>query len=224
MLTAAHNWEVLRRRKTLILMIGEKTPYRIDATKLTAFFPPKQSLKELDTHSAPDIAFIPLNEEQRATIEAKQKIFYSIDRRTQSNSYDLYADDGMWVAVGAPMAMVDWERHAVGCLRYLTDVGQRAEVAGWDYVWINLNLEANAPIPHNLVGMSGGGLWRVRFSRSKLTGELSIVDPSHDIILSGIIFLQTALDGRQLVAHGPKSVYEHFPRFLAATRSQTSSS
>ncbi len=59
-----------------------------------------------------------------------------------------------------------------------------------------------------------GGVWRVIFSVTGEPGRFAIGDPSRDIVLQGITFLQTELAGRQLIAHGPKSIYERLPRLV----------
>ncbi len=162
----------------------------------------------------PDIAFIPISFRDKAVVEAKQKAFYSVDRRRHQQDFDLFGDAGFWVAVGTPAEMMRPEAQAVGSLSYVTDVEKTAERDGWDYLHVNLNLESNVPIPANLEGMSEGGLWRVRFAVSGEPRSYAIENPSRDIVLQGITFLQTELGGRQLIAHGPKSIYQRIPEVI----------
>jgi len=215
-LTASHVWDSLARAKKLVLMLGPKHPYRIPRHLLNGYSPDRARAGEgeLSHAQVPDIAFIPLTSSMKADIEARHKVFYSVDRRMLGTDFDLYGDAGFWVAVGTPVEMMQREAQAVGSLSYVTDARKGTEQEGWDYVYINLNLESNVPIPSNLQGMSGGGLWRVIFGISGEPHQYAIDDPSRDIVLQGITFLQTALPGRQLIAHGPKSIYHRFPQFL----------
>lgn len=213
-LTAWHVWDRLSRAQKLVLMLGPKHPYRIARTLLTSYAPDRTVAKEFSDATVPDIAFIPLPAEIKTAIEARHKVFYSVDRRMNDTSFDLYGDAGFWIAIGTPVEMMRRDAQAVGSLTYVTDVEKAIERKGWDYLYVNLYLESNVPIPSNLEGMSGGGLWRVIFSVTGESGHFAIGDPSRDIVLQGITFLQTELAGRQLIAHGPKSIYECFPRFL----------
>lgn len=221
LLTAWHVWDRLSRAQKLVLMLGPNHPYRIARSLLTAYAPDRAVANELSGAAVPDIAFVPLPAKVRTSIEARHKVFYSIDRRRISSDFDLYGDAGFWVAVGTPVEMMRRESQAVGSLAYVTDVEKAIEREGWDYLYVNLNLESDVPIPTNLQGMSGGGVWRVVFSVTGEPRRFAIGDPSRDIVLQGITFLQTKLEGRQLIAHGPKSIYERLPGFLEiSTRSE----
>lgn len=213
-LTAHHVWSRLSQAQKLVLMLGPSHPYRIARHMLTGYAPGQAAEKELSTALAPDIAFIPLPAQIKTAIEARHKAFYSVDRRTTSTEFDLYSDAGFWVAIGTPLEIMRRGSGAVGSLAYVTDIEKVIKLEDWDYLYVNLNLESNIPIPANLEGMSGGGIWRVIFSVSSEPRGFSISDPNKDIVLQGITFFQTALRGRQLIAHGPKSIYELLPRFL----------
>jgi hypothetical protein len=217
-LTAWHVWDRLSRAQKLVLMLGPNHPYRIARSLLTAYAPDRALARELLDAAVPDIAFIPLPSEIKTAIEARHKVFYSVDRRVIDADFDLYGDAGFWVAIGTPVEMMRREAQAVGSLTYVTDVEKAIDREGWDYLYVNLNLESNVPIPSNLQGMSGGGLWRVIFSVTGEPGRFVIRDPSRDIVLQGITFLQTELAGRQLIAHGPKSIYARFLPFLQDAR------
>lgn len=214
LLTAWHVWDRLSRAQKLVLMLGPNHPYRIARNLLTAYAPDRSVATELSNAAVPDIAFIPFPAEVKTTIEARHKVFYSVDRRMAGAEFDLYGDAGFWVAIGTPVEMMRREAQTVGSLSYATDVEKAIEREGWDYLFVNLNLESNVPIPPNLQGMSGGGVWRVIFTVTGEPGRFAIADPSRDIVLQGITFLQTQLAGRQLIAHGPKSIYQRLPRFL----------
>lgn len=217
-LTAWHVWDRLSRAKRLVLMLGPKEPYRIERAVLNVHAPAQLRAPELCGAMVPDLAFIPLSFRDKAVVEAKQKAFYSVDRRRNQQNFDLFGDAGFWVAVGTPVEMMRRESQAVGSLSYITDVEKKVERGEWDYLYVNLNLESNAPIPANLEGMSGGGLWRVRFTVTGDPRSYAIENPSQDIVLQGITFLQTELGGRQLIAHGPKSIYQRMPEVIGELR------
>lgn len=213
-LTAWHVWARLSRAKALVLMLGPKDPYRIERTLLHAYAPGQVQAPELCDAMVPDIAFIPLPHRDKTFIETKQKVFYSVDRRRNQQDFDLFGDAGFWVAVGTPVELMRRESQAVGSLSYITDLEKTVERDGWDYLYVNLNLESNVPMPANLEGMSGGGVWKVRFTVTGNPRTFAIENPSRDIVLQGVTFLQTALGGRQLIAHGPKSIYQRLPEII----------
>lgn len=217
-LTARHVWDRLSRAQKLVVMLGPKHPYRIEKALLHAYAPERSPARELSDAAVPDIAFIPLPDEAKVSIEAKHKVFYSVDRRRIDPDFDLYGDTGLWIAIGSPVEMMKREARAVGSLSYITDIERATELDGWDYLHVNLNLESNVPIPSNLEGMSGGGVWRARFTVSGEPKRFAIHNPTQEILLQGIVFLQTALESRQLIAHGPRSIYEQLPEFIQRAR------
>ncbi len=206
-LTARHVWEALSASRKLVLMLGPKQPFRIDRSFLDAKSPFPHVTSEFSNANLPDIALIVLPESIKTSIESRNKAFYSIDRRAKSSEFSLYDELGFWIAVGCPKALMKVEDQAVRSLIYTTDIEKTVEHLGWDYLYVNINLESNVPIPPDLGGMSGGGIWRVRFYMGE-DKTIFIKDPSRDILLQGITILQTQLVGRQLVAHGPRSIYE----------------
>lgn len=72
---------------------------------------------------------------------------------------------------------------------------------------MNLDIDSNSKIPSDLVGMSGGGIWRAKFRINADRTRFWIEDRGRDIILAGVTFWQTPIEGRQLIAHGPRSIY-----------------
>lgn len=207
-ITARHVWTEIHKAKTLVLMLGPNLVYRV-ATALLSVYAPETSMVAAPFNSSlPDIAFVPLSQVHRADIEARGKVFYSIDRRRSDPVFDLRTDDGFCIAVGCPDALMRRESRAVSPLTYITNIEKVIERDGWDYLFVNLNLESNAVIPKDLGGMSGGGVWRARFCVNSDRTKYWIENMSRDLILTGITFLQTSLPGRQLIAHGPTSIYD----------------
>lgn len=206
-LTARHVWEKTRKYSKLILMIGG-APYRVERRFLDAEIVPATTSLEPFRADVPDLAFVPLATDMQGTIQARGKVFYSLDRRRGAADFDLYGDDGLWVVVGSPNALLREVDGAVGSLIYDTGIEKRFKEGGWDYVLVNMNVEGNPEIPSDFGGMSGGGLWRVKFRMDANRSSFWIEDASRDVILSGVIFYQTPSPGRQLIAHGPESIYD----------------
>jgi hypothetical protein len=214
-LTARHVWDELRRAQKLLLMLSPKHPYRIDRQLLHACTPVAAKTIEVSEACVPDIAFIVLPEGERTSIEAQRKSFYSIDRRRlEPDKFDLFGDSGFWIVIGSPVELMRPGDGIVASLSYATDVERQFEHRGWDYMYVNLNLEGNSGIPDNLKGMSGGGLWRARLWATPDRRQFSIPNLVDDVLLQGITFLQTEMRGRQLISHGPRSVYEGIPELV----------
>ncbi len=94
---------------------------------------------------------------------------------------------------------------------YDTFVDRHIEAGDWDYLFVNLNLKQNPDMPRTYGGMSGGGIWRAAFSLSAEETVFAVENPQRDIVLSGVAFYQTGLEGRQIIGHGPKSLYATLP-------------
>lgn len=73
---------------------------------------------------------------------------------------------------------------------------------------MGLDLDSNPEIPDNFVGMSGGGIWKIKFFVSEDKTKFAIENPSRDVAIVGVNFNQTDLPGRQIIGHGPKSIYQ----------------
>lgn len=216
-LTARHVWTEMHKREKLILMVGGR-PIRIRTSLLTAYHPQSRPILEPFDAQVPDIAFVTLSSNNKGSIEAYGKVFYSVDRRASDSTFDLHGDDGFWIAIGSPQALLRRDIGAVGSLTYITGIEKRIEFEGWDYLFVNLDIDSNDKIPADLVGMSGGGIWRAKFKVNADRTRYWIEDCGRDIILTGLTFLQTPLEGRQLIAHGPMSIYHVFREFVLANR------
>jgi len=106
----------------------------------------------------------------------------------------------------------------VASFLYDTTLHRRIEVGGWDYLTINLDLEKNPTLPKAYGGVSGGGVWRAVFYVNEDETEFGVEKPSRDIVLTGVAFWETPPEGRQIVGHGPKSVYYALPDHCARGR------
>jgi hypothetical protein len=203
-LTARHVWEEVERRGTLVVLLNEKS-YRIDARTIAAVVPPISGrLADDATARVPDIAFLRLAQEHRGTIESCGRVFYNIDRRRKLGVMRVSSSDGFTIAAGTLEVLTDREARKVCSFNYATAADRLVEHEGWDYIYVHLNVEDNPTLPVSTFGgMSGGSVWSALIGRTA-SGELKLLD----LNLVGVTFLETAEPGRQLVAHGPKSIYE----------------
>jgi len=162
----------------------------------------------------PDLCFVPLTMRDRDAVQARNKAFYSIDRRVLFPDSTKYGFDGFWIVAGAPSALIKNypdKRTGLGFLMYSTSVREeRLDVCGWDLVLVDLNIGSSNPsIPTDLGGLSGGGLWRARvYVRDSDRAVFLDEDLSRGVLLSGVVVAQTELVDRRLLAHGPKSIYD----------------
>jgi hypothetical protein len=208
-LTARHVWELIQPSPTLALLVGGK-PYFLKPEILRAFAPDQHENLEEVGASVPDIAFIRVPPPAAIDIEAYGKVFYSIDRRRETPDVASFTERGFWVLTGSPQALFDAATGMAPSFLYDTFVDKHVAVGAWDYLFMNLSLKQNPEIPINYGGMSGGGIWRAAFWMSPDEAVFAVEDPQRDIVLSGVAFFQTGLDGRQIIGHGPRSLYETF--------------
>lgn len=207
LLTARHVWEYARGWDVLGIALNDRM-LRIQTSDLNAIVPGVTGrLPEL-LAKVPDIALICLSASHQATIEARGRAFYSIEKRQQFPPQELYSDLGFLVVTGSPHEKIDFQQARIPSLLYDTNASHTIEHEGWDYIFVNLDIEANPDIPKDFRGTSGGGLWRVKYRVSPGRDKFWLEDPGRDIVLCGVNFMQTAKSGRQLVAHGPRSIYE----------------
>jgi hypothetical protein len=205
LLTARHVWEKIKKMGVLAVVIGDQV-LRIAESSLSADAPPTNPNRLRDAE-VPDIAFIRLAPALAAEIEARGRVFYSIDKRRQLENVDLERSDGFLVLAGSPIERMDLDAGRVASFLYDTNAGASESQDGWDYTFVNLNIESNPEIPESLKGVSGGGLWRVIHQVSADKSEMWIENESTDILLVGVNFYQTPMPQSQLICHGPRSIY-----------------
>lgn len=215
-LTARHVWESIKRTPTLTLLVGGK-PYYLKREILQALSPEyADKLPSFDAARIPDLAFVRLPPLARGPIEAYGKVFYSIDLRRQNPEMKDFNQRGFWILAGSPQALLDANTGMAPSFLYDTSVDKHSVIGDWDYLFVNLNLDQNPEIPKDYHGMSGGGIWRATFSLSADQSVFVIEKPSRDIVLSGVMFYQTGPEGRQIIGHGPRSLYATLPDRLAS--------
>ena len=209
-LTARHVWEIIERAPTLALLVGGR-PYYLDPRILRAFGPGYDDTLAEVAARVPDIAFVHIPPEACGAIEAYGKVFYSIDRRRRDPEMAFFSDRGFWILAGSPQALFGAATGMAPSFLYDTFVDRHVEAGAWDYLFVNLNLDQNPEIPRTYGGMSGGGIWRAAFSLSEDQTVFAVENPQRDIVLSGVAFYQTGPEGRQIIGHGPKSLYATLP-------------
>ena len=206
-ITARHVWEEAKNHKYLLVLVG-KGPYAIETKFLDALVPPVRGVMPDTNVSVPDIAFMKFPSIHSSKIEAFGKTFYSLDKRIDDQSFKLYQDQGYWTLFGNPMEWLNPEGRKVSSFVYGTGIDKKLEIAGWDYFVMDLNIEENPDIPGNCAGMSGGGIWRTCFFMDNNLEHFRVENVHKDIVFSGVSFYQTGKKGRQIIGHGPKSIYE----------------
>ena len=202
-LTARHVWEAVEGRGVLGVFLNDRT-LRIPVSTIHAVSPDYSSqLPDDKSARIPDIAFLALTHEHRAIVESRGRAFYDIDRRRERALLATSLDEGFCVAAGTLEQLTDREARKVCSFNYATGLDRVISHQSWDFLYVHLNVEENPVLPvATFGGMSGGGIWRARYSVSAQK-DFSLID----LALIGVTFLETAEPGRQLVAHGPTSIY-----------------
>jgi hypothetical protein len=207
-LTARHVWKkMIKRPPSVGLLVGGEEPYWIKPDVLRAFGPGDKGVLPDVGATIPDLAFVRIPPFARGPIEAAKKVFYSLDVRRQDPEMDLFGERGFWILAGSPQALFDPTTSRAASFLYDTTVDRRVEIGDWDYLFVNLNLPQNPSLPGAYGGLSGGGVWRAAFYVAEDETVFLVEKPKRDIVLSGVAFHQTDAVGRQIIGHGPKSLY-----------------
>ncbi len=207
-LTARHVWKkMIKRAPSVGLLVGGEAPYWIKPDVLRAFGPSDKGVLPEIGATIPDLAFVRIPSFARGPIEAAKKVFYSLDVRRQDPQMDLFGGRGFWILAGNPQALFDPTTSRAASFLYDTTVDRRVEIGDWDYLFVNLNLPQNPSIPGAYGGLSGGGVWRAAFHVTENETVFLVEKPKRDIVLSGVAFYETDEVGRQIIGHGPKSLY-----------------
>lgn len=213
-ITARHVWDNpnpkgdrgIKHHKQLKICVG-KGVYDLE-TKWLSAISPKTAVKKLGA-AIPDIAFVQIPSELFPSFEAFNKIFYSIDNNIQRFGDELYNLDGVWFTFGSPKERMNVEEaEAFSVIEapsviYSTDLSEKYEEGEWDYVSLNVIAE-EGKMPEDVRGMSGGGMWRAKFSMTEDLKEFNL----HAVLFSGVNFCQTQFGKEyQILGHGPISIY-----------------
>ena len=114
---------------------------------------------------------------------------------------------GYFALFGTPEEWIDYQQQSVPSLIYSTFVSEYFEHEGWDYQIMGISLDENPEIPKDFSGVSGGGIWKIKFLVDDDKTKFAVKNPIEDIALVGVNFNQTDLNGRQIIGHGPESIY-----------------
>jgi len=211
--TARHVWEEARKHETLIMMTGRG--YKLLKTESIAPAVPQSTSKLPNTDDKiPDLAFLYLDAKQKAEIEGIGKVFYSIDKRINSAYLNVQSSDGYWTIFGNPKALLRAEERTVTSFVYGTGVKCLAEIDGWDFLSVDLNIPENPEIPKSFGGVSGGGVWRTMWNCDSDQTRFVVSNLIEECVFVGVCFYETGEDDRQLIAHGPGSIYERLSRII----------
>ena len=209
-ITARHVWDNpnpqgdpgIKNHKKLKICVG-KGAYDLETKWLSAIFP-ETTGKKLNA-SIPDIAFLRIPTGICSKFEAFNKIFYSIDNSIQRFQDELYNLDGVWFTFGNPKERIYVEKAKAASVTYVTDIREKYEESKWDYISLNVVAE-EGEMPTNVGGMSGGGMWRAKFSMRENLKEFKL----HVVLFSGVNFYQTEFGKEyQILGHGPISIYRN---------------
>jgi len=213
-LTARHVWEEMKNHKNLLIMLG-KVPHIVEVDVLNSVVPPIQSRNEKISTDIPDLAFILLPEPSISHLEAISKAFYSIDKRLNKENMEFFKNKlGYFTLFGTPEEWIDYQKQSVPSFIYSTYISEYFEHEGWDYQIMGINLDENPEIPKNFCGVSGGGIWKIKFFADVDKTNFAVENPIEDIALVGVNFNQTDLKVRQIIGHGPESIYKVLYSFI----------
>jgi hypothetical protein len=206
--TARHVWEEIQKHEVLIMMTGRNQKL-IKTKNIVPTFPQPTSKLPNTNDKVPDIAFLYLDANQKAEIEGLGKVFYSINRRSNSSYIDVKNfEDGYWAIFGNPKAFLCDDKRTVTSFIYGTGVKLMDEIDGWDYLSVDLNIPENLGIPKSFAGVSGGGVWRTIWNYDSDQKLFFVSNLIEECIFYGVCFYETDEDGRRLIAHGPTSIYK----------------
>lgn len=200
-LTARHVWEEMTKHKYLLIMLG-RVPHVVEVTYLNTVAHKIQSRNDKISSDIPDLAFVILPGPSINHIEAISKVFFSIDKRLDEQTMEFVKNPiGYFALFGAPAELIDYRKKSIISFAYSTYMSEYFEYEGWDYQIMGLDLDNNSEIPRDFIGMSGGGIWKIRFFVSEDKSRYAIKNPTQDIAIVGVNFNQTDLPGRQIIGH-----------------------
>ena len=206
--TARHVWAEIAKHRYLLIMLG-KVPHIVEVNLLDAIVPPIQSRNLRIDADIPDIAFIKLPAASINHLEDISKVFYSVDKRSNEEFIDFAKSSvGYFALFGTPLEWLDYDKKSVPSFIYNTYINDYLKYDGWDYQVMGINLDENPDIPRSYVGVSGGGIWKIKFFVSEDEKSFTVENPISDVSLVGVNFSQTAEKGRQIIGHGPYSIYK----------------
>lgn len=224
-ITARHIWETYRGKQGLkyhnslgitIYPVGGN--YFIKKEHLDIYSPENDlSCFAYENLMVPDIMFIEIPKIDVGIIEASSKIFYPIDISNVQEKLEQEILEGYWVTCGSPEKLLDRDNMVISHLLYRTELKRKLNYDKWDFIELKMYHDK---LPYMLDGMSGGGIWNVKFKvgvdEEGSIVEILIKDFNNDVVLMGVNIYQTPRDEKHstLIGHGPNSIYQHLHQMV----------
>jgi len=202
-LTAAHVWAGLKKFSRIVTSLKERVDHRF--LMRTDSIDASRTLKAVNGWGewGPDLSLLRIPSYYLTTISA-HKGFYNLCKERQ-----LKGNCDKWVLLGAPYEKGTFSRHLAHfpIIGYFSIVDDRYERNGLDY--LDLGVEVSMPdVPSTFGGVSGGGLWRVRYTKTN-DGQIN-----RQCLLEGVAFYETGVRAGRCVVrcHGMKTVASLIPQ------------
>jgi hypothetical protein len=123
----------------LLFLVGNKPPYEVNRDNVQAFGPNGAlQLREIGVE-VPDLVFLRMPVRDLRVIEARGKVFYSMDRRRSDRS--MLQKGGFWVVADSPQALLDRERRLAASPLNDTGIEKRINRLGWEYLFVKRRLK-----------------------------------------------------------------------------------
>jgi hypothetical protein len=165
----------------------------------------------LEPTEGPDLSLVILPPNVIGTLKAR-KVFYGIAQRHEEVLREpLNHEAGLWSVTGFPDEQTIREeshRNHAYVQRYhgasfFTGIEKEFLVGEYDFLEINVKYGIDNTTPVSFGGVSGGGLWQIRLTRTRET-DLEI----REKFLLGVAFYETDMRNgiRQIRCNGPRSI------------------
>jgi hypothetical protein len=209
-LTAHHVLDALPRSGELGLIMSPHVGSHTMEVEVLQYLKIARGTEE---EQGPDLGAVILPAVLPSNLTAK-KSFVNLDKhweRMASGPPDL--KEGLWCLCGLQDALTRDFKPALGFKTLKRFAGfcpigwvdEEPAVENYDYLSFPIPHGPNSPMPDNIGGTSGGGLWQILL-RQERDGRIKAVD----CLLSGLAFYQGPIEnGWSLIrCHGRKSVYD----------------
>ncbi len=162
--------------------------------------------------SGPDLGVIYINGPKLGTIKA-MKSFFNLNNYANLVRNEVgIPQTGLWAVFGMPAELSDIGQpyQKLAGRVYIAADFNYFERNGYDYFDFDFRSSHPGCVPSSLAGMSGGSIWHARVLIHPSTHKVFVPDDPNWLILSGVSFYQSPVSngGRNLRAHGRKSIYE----------------
>ncbi len=213
-LTCAHVLEEVAKRKEIGIVLFPVVIGRVQTFKIeTQFIVPGsiKILREPKTRDGADLAFIPLPENFMAALSAFASVLNLDIQRARSSellpadTFSIDAIAGIVAELTPPPARAKYSALILG-VEGLINVGrvvERWDANGFDLIKLRPAPSSDFVLPNDYGATSGGGIWSVAM-RKEHDGTFLVAQSR----LIGVVFWQTEAPDRDLIGHGPESIYK----------------